>query len=278
MRLRNSFFALWCASFCCRHFCWVHPLLMGNVYSFPNPPPGSVVIEIESRDCSAGCNQRQWDPHMRKPQQASAWSDGRWSEFSTEMSTQVRNFKRDGYAHLALLLIPVGILLLLVGLGTRGETDGFSVMQIIHVPFSLGAVLIFLAVNTSLRSANRAVDAHIEALCRRYADGAVNLQYTTQFTSNCKPKGARTYRALFISAGGGGGGGPLGTAIGTTALTTQMQVQCPPGCKPGDPLMIQAPGGTPMQVTVPDGVVPGSAFLVQVPAQPVMATAIVMPV
>ena len=60
------------------------------------------------------CHPRQWDTFMMKPPQAGAMSDGQWSQFSSEMGAAVQRFKRDGCAHFALLLIPVGFVVLLV--------------------------------------------------------------------------------------------------------------------------------------------------------------------
>ena len=146
---------------------------MGNVYSFSQPPPGAAIVEIESRECNSACQARTWDD--RKPPQASAWSSSQWSAFSQEMSNHVRRFNRDGMAMLALLLIPIGILVLVIGLGQR--SDGFSIMNIIHVPFILVAVLTTFIGSSQMRNANQAVDRDIEALCRRYSDGSVTLQY-----------------------------------------------------------------------------------------------------
>jgi hypothetical protein len=248
---------------------------MGNVYSFSSPPPGAAVLEIESRECCASCGPRKWDTFMTKPPQAGVWPDGQWSQFSSEMGAQVQRFKRDGYAGFGLLLIPVGLVFLLISFGS----DVFPLRGIIHVPFIIAALVLFWAINGSFRNANRAIDADIEALCRRHSDGSVTLQYATEFTGQCKPKGARTYRALYIIPGGAAGSAQVvmqpqpGMAVATASpATTQMQVACPPGSKPGDPIMIQAPGGVQCQVVVPDGVAPGQVFMVQVPVQPVVAT------
>ena len=184
------------------------------VYGFSTPPPGSAVIEIESRECSSACNARQWDVNMPKPQQAAAWSSSQWMNFSQEMDARVRQFRKDGQAIYALLLIPVGILLLIIslpsasprGAGEGGDTPdkpGFTIWNIIHVPFIFLAVIITLTISSSRRVANQAIDREIEALCRRSSDGLVTLQYYTEFTAQCKPKGARTYRALYIITAGG---------------------------------------------------------------------------
>ena len=252
---------------------------MGNNYSFTNAPPGAAILEIEGRDCCAPCKDRQWDPFMQKPPQASTWSAGQWSSFSTEMGGLVRRFKRDGYAGYAFLLIPIGMIVMVIGL----TQDGMPMKGAIHVPFIILALVIFCTINGNFRSANQEVDTEIEALCRRHSDGSVTIHYETQFTQQCKPKGARTYRALYISAGGGGGNGmivqpqpglPVTSALAVVAPTQTMQVACPPGSKPGDPVMVQAPGGMQCQVVIPDGVAPGQMFMVQLPAQPAIPSVV----
>lgn len=251
------------------------------VYGFSTPPPGSAVIEIESRECSSACNARQWDVNMPKPQQAAAWSSSQWMNFSQEMDARVRQFRKDGQAIYALLLIPVGILLLIIslpsasprGAGEGGDTPdkpGFTIWNIIHVPFIFLAVIITLTISSSRRVANQAIDREIEALCRRSSDGLVTLQYYTEFTAQCKPKGARTYRALYIITAGGT---PTQMEMGMQHAMQQpgtLQVTCPPTSKAGDTILIQAPSG-PMQVTVPDGVMPGGIFMVQTPPVPAVA-------
>ena len=104
---------------------------MGNTYSFTQAPPGAAILEIEKRDACAPCKDRQWDPFMHKPPQASAWSDGQWSSFSTEMGGLVQRFKRDGYAGYALLLIPIGVIIMVIGL-TQKE---MPMKGALHVPF-----------------------------------------------------------------------------------------------------------------------------------------------
>lgn len=130
-------------------------------------------------------------------------------------------------------------------------------------------------------------------------------------TQACKPKGARTYRALYISPPGAapqsfggmpqpyfggmpqpyGGdlamgavapvaqpGMPVATATVMPAMTT-MAVTVPDGVMPGGNISIAAPDGRVLQVGVPQGVGPGQVFHAQVPASaPVVAQATVVAV
>lgn len=212
---------------------------MGVSYSFASPPPGAMVLTIQERTCGATCANRVWDNFMSKPPHCAGWPESRWAEFRREMGSLVNTFKKDGYAHFALLLIVVGVMILLIGVvSPRGEDEdsGFGFMNIIHVPFIFISILIFMSINSTWRRHNMAVDARIEALCRRYSDAAVTLQYATEFTQVCKPKGAQTYRALFICPGSGTMGIEAGvSAVGVPVPAqlqpqmTSVQVTCPEG-------------------------------------------------
>ena len=247
---------------------------MGVGYSsFQAPPQGAAIFEIETRECCSACQNRHWDEGVRQPPQTGAWSSGKWSDFSREMGNHVRRFRKDGRSLFALLLIPVGFIVGLIVI--PGDPMKRS---IIHLAFLFGSIFVCFVCNGMLRSANQAVDRDIEDLCRRYSDGAVHLQYATQFTGQCKPKGARTYRALYVVPAGGMQPQtqmtqpqmqPL-TGVAVVAATPaqqHMQVTCPATCKPGDAIMITTPSGMQSQVVVPDGVYPGGIFMVQVPAQ-----------
>lgn len=257
---------------------------MGATYSFNAPPPNSHVVEIESGDCKGeSCSGRIWDPLMPQPAQAQGWSAQRWSDFSNQVGTLVRSYQKDGF--LALFLIG-GILLsvavVVVGPAIVGSRGG--VMSVIHVPLIVLVLFIYFGVASAMKGNNQKIDESIQALCRSFSDGAVALQYETRFTGVCKPKGARTYRALYISAAGTASAGVAGMAIQPQmaqvmpqAMTQMMQVTCPPGMKDGDAVQISTPAG-PMQVIIPIGISEGMAFQVQVEApQPVVAVATAVP-
>lgn len=265
---------------------------------------------------------------MIKPQQAAAMPNDRWQAFATEMGTYVRAYQKDGRAAYALLLIPFGILMLIVGILIPMDCDDEGtdisesppsppayappppmlpeepenckpvILYMIHVPFIFLSIALLLCCSCKMKPYNEAIDQKIIALCTRYSDASVTFQYVTQFTGVCKPKGAQTYRALYIIPGGmlltpaaGGGFQCAGTqmiAAGTPvqsiaavqpAVPVGMQtmgVTVPPGVKPGESIQISTPSG-PMQVVVPQGVSGGMAFQVQVPAAPMaQATAVPM--
>lgn len=248
---------------------------MGQVYSHPMPPPGASIIEIEAADCTCEpLNGRKWD--ATKPPAAAAWSDAQWREYSDEMYSLIQSYKKDGIAHFALLLIPLGVIVLLAGLGQ--PRDGFSIMHIIHVPFIFLAVIIFFTISSTLKQANMEVDRKIDALCRSRSGAGVTLQYAQMFTGVCKPKGAKTYRAVYVIPGDGGGfgGQPMGGVMPMAAAPMpqgqMMQVTCPVGSKAGDTIQVATAQG-PMQLVVPAGVTEGMVFQMQIQA-PVVAQAV----
>ena len=81
----------------------------------------------------------------------------------------------------------------------------------------------------------RGSQMELMALCQRYSDGAVQLQYVTMFTGVCKPKGAQTYRSLWITPGTPS---VAGVAVAQAAPVTTMMVTCPDGSKAGDSIQI----------------------------------------
>ena len=63
---------------------------------------------------------------MSQPAVAAGWSSQRWMDFSKKMASHVRSFKKDGYAVLGQLLIPVGIIIIIIELASPlGEVVKF---------------------------------------------------------------------------------------------------------------------------------------------------------
>ena len=242
---------------------------MGHVYSVQPPPANATVFDIERAEQCSGCSARNWNEQMSQPAVAANWSSQRWMDFSSQMASHVRSFKKDGYSIYGLLLIPVGLLILVVNLMMPREEGQFSFLDIIHVPFIFLAVLVTVCLSTSMRNANQAIDGKITALCREFSDSSVHLQYVTAFTETCKPKGARTYRGLYISPGS------VAVAALPSTQSQLMMVTCPPGVKAGDMIQIMT-GAGPMQVPVPAGVSEGATFQVQVPAPATVVAAAVV--
>ena len=248
---------------------------MGNHYSFQPPPPGTVVIDIQPS--AACCAEKSWHP-MRKPVSAAAMPEQRWQEFSSRMGELVSQFKQDQKALFGLLFIPIGLIVLLaLQPQGRGESEDRSVIwDIIHVPFMFLAVGVTLGFSMTMRSQNEQIDHKIEQLCREFSDATVTLQYMTMFTGQCKPKGAREWRALWVSPGGGGmqamgmqsvpmGMPQMAQAVPMQSAAVTMQVTCPAESGAGDQIQINTPSG-PMMVVVPAGVRAGMPFEVNVPA------------
>mmetsp|Transcript_20579 Transcript_20579/g.58777 ORF Transcript_20579/g.58777 Transcript_20579/m.58777 type:complete len:192 (-) Transcript_20579:242-817(-) len=153
-------------------------------------PANACVFNIEQGTALGVCSARTWNEQMSQPAVAAGWSSQRWMDFSKKMASYVRSFKKDGYAVLGLLLIPVGIILIIIELAPP-----------------LGEVVVFLAfvvtygLSTWMRGANQAIDAKIEALCRQFSDCSVQLQYVTRCTGACKRQNEQTYRGLNMTPG-----------------------------------------------------------------------------
>lgn len=267
---------------------------MGQVHGLmPGVPPGGVAFEVEhSGGCSGqNCGNRTWDDRMAKPSIMATWTSQQWAAFAAEMGTLIRSYHRDGRAHYALLLLPIGVILTFVGL--IAEDSEVSKISRLSFPFMIIALVIFFSLLLPMRSANERIDRQITDLCNRHSDAIVQLQWVTQWTGVCKPKHARTYRALHIvptqamhSMGmppaviggvpigaqpvmGQQQGGMVAHGVPVQPTMQTMEIACPPGVSAGSVVQIMTPSG-PMQVTVPPGVASGMTFQVQIPATPVV--------
>ena len=246
----------------------------------PAPQPGTTQLDTEPAECTCVANRgRIWDDNMPKPPAAAGWTESRWRSFAAEMGELVRTYKRDGKVGYACLLVPLGLVVLLVGFLFP---DPPKIMHVIHVPFIILSLVLCVGLGGWMKTANEAVDRKIQALCERYSDGAVTLQYVTMCTGLCADKGL-PYRSLWVSPGGGGGtmgqpmvGQPVAQAVVPQA-GTQMAVTCPPGCGAGDTVAIATPSGQQVQVQIPTGVVAGQVFNVQLPAAPPVVSAVAIP-
>lgn len=295
---------------------------MGNSFSFVPPyPRGSVVCVIESGEpCNnetCPCQGREWDVAMRKPAFVDL-SAGEWEHFVTTMDTLVRRFKPEGVAAFGLLGILVGIVFFHPSIGVlKSAFPTFTIGLMLMMAFTIGGIVVMVSGQASMRKANMAIDEEINALCQRTSTSQCTFNYVHLFTQTCKPKGARTYRAVVITPGGGGmslnlgamgmvgGGIPMGmmangvpapgvvpgapvstgvpvaqAQVAPVAHTTVMRVTCPPQSRAGDQIQIIGPSGTPLQVTVPNGIAGGEAFDVQVPAAapPPVVQAVAVPI
>jgi hypothetical protein len=150
----------------------------------------AIVINIE--DESFNCrNDRTFDAAMPKPPQAMHWPDSRWREWTTAMAALVRTYQNDGKAAWALVLIPIGILVMLFA----GDSSAGS----INTPFCFAAAILFFGLSASMKTHNRRVDERIHQLNRRMSDRQLSMQLVTLYTESCKRYShARTYRGVYI--------------------------------------------------------------------------------
>jgi len=262
----------------------------------PPPPAGAIVVEVESDACGT-CEPvagRKFNASLTKPAFFTK-SESDWQSFCTEIDKLVQSYKRDG---IGLLLTPVaiiGFLLLHPSFGPIAQAMPDNQLgNAIMVPWMMLSIGLIIGSSMYFRKANMAIDERIVELCRRTSSGSgAKLEYVTMWTGACKPKGARTYRALIIAPGEGAGvpGGVAGSSFSPTlpvvsgipmvasaSTMITMQVTTPPTSKGGDTISIHGPDGTQYQVTVPMGVGPGQAFNTQIPAPAApMAVAVATP-
>ena len=122
------------------------------------------------------------------------------------------------------------------------------------------------------RSDNELVDRDIEAYLLTLSGARTGATFSLirSWTQTCKPKGARTYRALCIAPAGAmaapggvpGAGFAMTSAVPVTSVTNTMQTTAPAGSKSGDTVNVPGPYGQQFQVIIPAGVAPGQPFMV----------------
>jgi len=273
---------------------------------FPPVPSGSVTIVIESTEPCANeaCCGRKFDPHLTKPSFVNLTS-AEWSEFTSEMEQLVRTYKAEGVSSFGLLLVLVGFLLFHPSFGPLAQRTnlptGLSIGLLMAV--MMGSVLGTVGLSVHLRKLNMQVDARITDLCARVSNASAFFLYHTAFTSPCKPKGARTFRALVISPSNPEDAVPSygsfeglqmtaaavmqGVPVASATLVAPAQQQptrtitCPASAKAGDSIRIAGPSGQTFRVVVPAGINPGDQFMVEMPREqsvPVTAVARAIPV
>ena len=100
--------------------------------------------------------------------------------------------------------------------GTSGERKGLA--------YDIGGILFTLAVSAFMRKHNMEVDERIRELCRRVSTPETTFRLQTLFTSQCKPKGARTYRCLIVAPAGSLGAACGAGSAGLIEQAVQMQL------------------------------------------------------
>lgn len=253
------------------------------MFNFRSPPPaGSTVIEIESDECGT-CEPvkgRKWDPPA-KPSFVTK-SDGEWQTFLSAMQARVQAYRKEGLG--TALITPILLFSFVLfhpsfGVVAQRMEDnqmGAFVMGLI----AISGVSLCLWWFWSSRTANMKNDEQIKQLLRDMSQGSgATFELATAWTGTCKPKGTRTYRAVWIYAGGAQAPGQPGMQMGPQpAAMGMMLVTVPVGSQAGDALNIQAPSGMLVQVVVPPGVLEGGQFQVALPAAPVPVAVAATPV
>lgn len=242
--------------------------------NFRSPPPaGATVIEIESDDCGK-CELltgRKWDPPA-KPSFVNK-SDGEWQIFQSTMKTRVKAYRRETIGTVLILPILVFSTILfhpafgVVSRQMENNQDGTGIMMFMTL-FGIGGGLAKFWLS---RKANMQNDEKIKQLLRDMSRGSgATFVLATAWTNTCKPKGARTYRAVWIYADAAQGqlGIPMGVQVAPQPTDASMVlVSVPVGSSAGDTLIITAPSGVTVQVTVPPGVPEGDQFQVTLPTE-----------
>ena len=156
----------------------------------------------------------------------------------------------------------------------EGRGGGIGMSILIQMAVIFGGIGSGVWWSMKARSYNEGVDREIDAylLTLSGARTGANFSLNRSWTGQCKPKGARTYRALCIAPGAMAAPGGVPGA-GVASVTNALQVTAPAGTRPGDTVNVQGPNGQHLQVVIPAGVAAGQPFMVQLPAAPPVVVA-----
>lgn len=259
---------------------------MGNQMSWliPPPPPGTVRVVIESAEPCANDAfwLRKWDPALPKP----SWvdiSDGAWLEFMNSMDALVRRYKPEALVMGTMFLsIFVGIIILHPSFGPLRHTMEVSSLISLTVLVPILGVFFAVGLSSQFRRYNMTIDDQIIALCRRTSTANTTFQFVGLFTTVCKPKGVRTYRALAVAPAGtdlglgnlnvpgfavtGSGLRGGGSAFGGTTLHSQGVVPAPRGVPVAAATAVELqPAAQPLQVVCPPTATVGDTIHITAP-------------
>eukprot|EP00931_Biecheleriopsis_adriatica_P111624 TRINITY_DN8602_c0_g3_i2.p1 TRINITY_DN8602_c0_g3~~TRINITY_DN8602_c0_g3_i2.p1 ORF type:complete len:205 (-),score=29.84 TRINITY_DN8602_c0_g3_i2:151-765(-) len=187
---------------------------MGNAYSYDTSvPPGGALIFLQSPDeC---CQTKpQWNQGSRPPV---AMDDAAWTNFEQTVRGIVDGYWNELWSALPAIAGMVVALVAFVsttmsimggemmGGGGGGELMGLGLP--LQVVFFILCMLLTMGARFLIVHLNRQQDQKIEAACQELSSKAmVTAQYRTAWTGVCKPRHARTMRAIALSGGGGGYG------------------------------------------------------------------------
>jgi len=215
-------------------------------------------LYIQEPACCSGFKWSFGFQHS-KPASLSGVPSDKWSAFQSSVHDQASAIKNNEMLFLGF--IPFWLLAIVV------RDVGF-ILSIVGFALLVGGS--FMIINQ-----NQQKDIKIKELCDQFgAETGITLQYYTQYTGFCKPKGAQTVRAIIITSSVPA---TIGAVVGAPVGTTMMSVQVPPGAQAGQTLQIQTASG-PMNVVVPQGMAEGQSFQVHVPAGPQIPTVQATPV
>ena len=280
--------------------------------NFLRPPPaGAVIVVLEGGQPCSGetcCVGRMFDAGLQKPSFCEL-SNNEWAHFTTQMALKVKSYRPEGFATLGLALTMVGLFVFHPSIGPVGRGfENFGLAMALMTATVFGGIIGMAVGSSTLRRANQKVDEEIRELCRQTSTASTIFELRAVWTEPCKPKGARTYRALVIApasgfpaaaaaAGMAGPGIVTGALMPSAGVVTSSTVQglpvatatlaqpttnpsvavtCPPDAGPGQSIRITVSGQA-MDVVVPPGVSPGQQFMVAVPSVPIVE-AVAVPV
>ena len=208
-----------------------------------------------------------------------------WDQFTQAVAQQVANF-----VNAPKWLFPVCVVLFILAFGVNVlpplgvRMPGFISQILFVTPFLVG----FGYMGQVIIPKNQAVDNEIRNVCAQFtsawAGKGVTIQYQTQHTGLCKPKHARSSRAIHVHKPAGMpmtmnmpmapgqvvvmapavGGTVIGMSPPGAAPSPQtMQITLPLDFIPGQPMQVQTPAGTIITVNAPPGAVGGQVIQVQ---------------
>lgn len=160
--------------------------------SLRQPPPDGVLLYIQEPYLIP--RSASWK-QSSKPMELDAVPDSIWMDFSDTVEGLCGAMKSEWLMLVPLALLPLGVLLQLQVRATPGIRHSGFVLQVL-------SVLSMFAIRFWLVSANLKVDKEIQHACACFASRASCLvEYRTEWTGYCKPRGARTLRAIAIGPG-----------------------------------------------------------------------------
>jgi len=197
----------------------MRPGWFDNIQEMSVPGATTVVLEGPRNGCQdQSCEGRTFNVNMARPPCASHWPAARWSSFTSEMASLVKTYQRDGYAALILLFIPLAMIMMMSSVHTM-EGPGIG----LTFPMVFFTIFAFFGLTSVLKAGNEKVDEQIRQLCHANSDARCTIRLVTAWTGTCKPKHARTYRALqfFANEGQVVGGQVVGGQVVVSTLPMQ---------------------------------------------------------